>query len=63
MAKKVCEVIEILEANGWTYKRTRGDHHIFTKQGSRNPIVVAGSRNDTVPPDTLGRIMRDACLK
>ncbi|MBQ5984252.1 MAG: type II toxin-antitoxin system HicA family toxin [Bacteroidales bacterium] len=61
--KKVFEVIEMLEADGWNYQRTRGDHHIFTKAGSKRPITVAGSRNDVVPAGTLGRILRDAGLK
>lgn len=35
MSKKVWEVIELLEANGWQYLRTRGDHHKFKKPGSK----------------------------
>lgn len=63
MAKKVFEVIELLEANGWIYQRTRGDHHIFTKPGARYPMVIPGSRNDDIPAGTLGNILRDAGLK
>ena len=63
MAKKVFEVIQLLEANGWIYRRTRGDHHVFTKKGVRQPITVAGTRNDDIPSGTLGHILRDAGLK
>ncbi|MBR6416289.1 MAG: type II toxin-antitoxin system HicA family toxin [Bacteroidales bacterium] len=31
MKKTVNEVIALLEKNGWSYKRTNGDHHILTK--------------------------------
>ena len=29
MVKKVYEVVALLEANGWKYSGTRGDHHKF----------------------------------
>ena len=63
MAKKVFEVIEMLEADGWVYVRTRGDHHKFSKPGARRSIVISWKRNDTVLPGTLGAILREAGLK
>ena len=63
MAKKVYEVIELLEANGWEYQRTRGDHHIFTKAGEARPVTVAGTRNETVPAGTWNAILRETGLK
>ena len=63
MAKKVFEVIELLEANGWVYQRTKGDHHIFMKDGARRPIPIPGNRNDDVPPGVLNAILRESGLK
>ena len=28
-------IIKILEKEGWIEKRTRGSHHIFTKEGEK----------------------------
>jgi len=63
VTKKVFEVIEMLEADGWIYVRTRGDHHKFKKPGARRAIIVPGNRNDTVTPGTLSAILREAGLK
>lgn len=62
MNKKVWEVIELLEANGWRYDRTKGDHHIYVKQGKRS-LPVPGNRNDDIPKGTLNSILRGAGLK
>ncbi len=63
MKKKVHEVIDLLEQNGWTHDRTRGDHHIFTKPGARRPIIVAGNKNRDIPEGTLHSILREAKMK
>ena len=42
MTKKVKEVIVLLEKNGWTFVRIRGDHRIYYKEGAKRPIVVPG---------------------
>jgi predicted RNA binding protein YcfA (HicA-like mRNA interferase family) len=63
MAKKVFELIELLESNGWVYRRTRGDHHIYTKAGARRSVPIPGKRNDDVPPGVLNAILRETGLK
>ncbi|MBO6238045.1 MAG: type II toxin-antitoxin system HicA family toxin [Bacteroidales bacterium] len=63
MARKVFELIALLEANGWVYQRTRGDHHIFSKAGARRPIPVPGKRNDDIAPGTWNAILREADIK
>jgi predicted RNA binding protein YcfA (HicA-like mRNA interferase family) len=60
---KVKAVIELLEQNGWKYIRTKGDHHIYFKQGARRPIVVPGNKNDDLKDGTLSSILREAGLK
>jgi predicted RNA binding protein YcfA (HicA-like mRNA interferase family) len=63
MTKKVYEVIELLEANGWVYRRTKGDHHLFMKAGARRPVPLPGKRNDDVPAGTLNAILRETGIK
>lgn len=63
MTKKVFEVIDLLEAEGWRYIGTKGDHHKFFKEGARRPIIVAGKRNDDLAEGTLKSIFREAGLK
>ena len=63
MVMKVKEVIELLEENGWYYVRTRGDHHIYKKEGLPNLIVVPGNPNDDLKAGTINSILRGAGLK
>lgn len=63
MVKKVKEVISLLEENGWKKVRTRGDHHIFFKEGAKRPIVVPGNLNDDIKEGTYHSILRGAGLK
>ena len=60
---KVKQVIDLLEANGWRYIGTKGDHHKFYKEGARRPIIVAGKRNDVLAEGTLKSILRESGLK
>lgn len=59
MTKKVKEVIEMLENDGWVLKRTRGDHRMFWKKGARRPIPVPGDINDDLKIGTLKSILRE----
>ncbi len=63
MRMKVWQVIDLLEANGWHYIGTKGDHHKFLKEGARRPIIVAGKRNSDLAEGTLQSIFREAKLK
>lgn len=63
MAKKVKEVISLLESNGWKFIRMKGDHRIFYKDGARRPIVVPGTNSKDVKVGTLDSILREAGLK
>ncbi|MBQ0080936.1 MAG: type II toxin-antitoxin system HicA family toxin [Alistipes sp.] len=40
MTKKVKEVLDILEKNGWKLVRIKGDHRIYYKDGAKRPIVA-----------------------
>ena len=63
MTMKVKKVISLLEDNGWTFVRMRGDHRIYFKPGARRPIVVPGKENDDLKDGTLASILREAGLK
>ena len=63
MAKKVKEVIELIEQAGWRYERTKGDHRIFKKDGAMRPVVVPGKLSDTMKECTYQSILRSAGLK
>lgn len=59
MTKKVRDVIEMLEADGWVHVRTRGDHRMFWKKGARRPITVPGDFSDDMKIGTLKSILRE----
>ena len=63
MTRKVREVIDLLEANGWKYVKTKGDHHNFYKPGAKRPIIIAGKANDDLAEGTYHSILRSAGLK
>lgn len=63
MTITVRQVIDLLEANGWQYIGTSGDHHKFYKLGARRPIIVAGKSNDNLATGTLMSILREAGIK
>ena len=63
MTKKVKEVIDLLEENGWRFVRMRGDHRIYCKDGARRPIVVAGKLNSDMATGTLKSILRESGLE
>lgn len=62
MVRKIKAVIALLEANGWEYTRTRGDHKIFRKEGAKRSIPIPGNPNDDLAIGTLKSILRQAGL-
>lgn len=63
MAKKVKEVIAIIEANGWHHVRTRGSHRIYRHASSSRAVAVPGKASDQLRPGTLAQIRRDTGLE
>ena len=53
------EVIEILIRNGWYEKRSRGSHHQFVKDGSKNIVTISISKKD-IPIGTLKSISKQS---
>jgi predicted RNA binding protein YcfA (HicA-like mRNA interferase family) len=58
MAKKVREVVAILEAHGWTQVRQRGSHRQFKHPEFSPTITVAGKESVTIPVGQLASIRR-----
>jgi predicted RNA binding protein YcfA (HicA-like mRNA interferase family) len=63
MAKKVREVIAILEAHGWRQTRQRGSHRQFKHPESEFVVTVHGKRSDTMQPGTLANIRRNSGIE
>ena len=63
MTKKVREVMNLLEMNGWHYAGTKGDHRKYVKTGFRRPVIVAGNTNQDMSEGTYRAILRQAGLK
>lgn len=55
-------IIKILEKEGWIEKRIRGSHHIFTKEGVKNIVVVSTSKI-IIPIGTVKNIEKQSGLK
>jgi predicted RNA binding protein YcfA (HicA-like mRNA interferase family) len=60
---KVCEVIKILEADGWYLARTKGSHRQFKHTDKAGTVTVSGKSSVDVPIGTLKSIWRQAQLE
>ncbi|HEY5192773.1 MAG TPA: type II toxin-antitoxin system HicA family toxin [Solirubrobacteraceae bacterium] len=60
MAKKVRDVIAILEAHGWPQMRQRGSHRQFKHPEFVATVTVAGKWSDTIPVGQLASIRRNS---
>jgi predicted RNA binding protein YcfA (HicA-like mRNA interferase family) len=63
VAKKVHEVIAMLEAHGWRQVRERGSHRHFKHSDVAPMVTVAGKRSDTMRPGTLANIRRKSGIE
>jgi predicted RNA binding protein YcfA (HicA-like mRNA interferase family) len=63
MAKKVREVIAILEEYGWTQVRQRGSHRHFKHLDHVRMVTVTGKRSDTISVGQLADIRRKSGIK
>lgn len=57
---KVRDVIARLEADGWYWVRTRGDHRHYRHPTRPGLVTVAGHPANDVPAGTLAQIWRQA---
>ncbi len=63
VAKKVHEVVSVLEAHGWRQSRERGSHRQFRHPDMPRVVTVAGKRSDTMPVGQLASIRRNSGIK
>ncbi|WP_342538349.1 type II toxin-antitoxin system HicA family toxin [Sporosarcina sp. FSL K6-1540] len=55
------EIIKILEADGWVWKRTNGSHYIY-KHPQKTGTVPVPHPKDDIPIGTERNIFKLACL-
>jgi predicted RNA binding protein YcfA (HicA-like mRNA interferase family) len=60
---KVRDVIKCVEADGWYYVRTRGDHRQYKHPTKKNVVTIPGQLGDEMPTGTLSNIFRQAEIK
>jgi len=60
---KVRAVIKLIEADGWFWVRTKGDHRQFHHPAKPGTVTVAGQLAVDVPAGTLNSILKQAGLK
>jgi predicted RNA binding protein YcfA (HicA-like mRNA interferase family) len=63
VAKKVHEVIAILEAHGWRQVRERGSHRQFRHADSQLVLTVTGKQSATMPVGQLASIRRNSTIE
>jgi predicted RNA binding protein YcfA (HicA-like mRNA interferase family) len=59
---KVCEVIRILEMDGWELVAFRGSHRQFKHKVKKGRVTVSGHKSLDVPIGTLKSIFKQAGL-
>ena len=62
MTKKVKQVCDLLEENGFEFVRIRGDHRIYRKD-KVGIVVIPGNLGDDLATGTFNSILRKAGLK
>ena len=60
---KVRDVIKRIEADGWYYSYTNGDHKNYKHATKPGKVTVPGHPSDEIAPGTLGSIWRQAGLR
>ncbi|HTA14565.1 MAG TPA: type II toxin-antitoxin system HicA family toxin [Solirubrobacteraceae bacterium] len=63
MAKKIGEVIAMLEKHGWTQVRQSGSHRHFKHLDHARMVTVAGKQSDTISVGQLADIRRKSGIK
>jgi predicted RNA binding protein YcfA (HicA-like mRNA interferase family) len=54
------EFIRIIEKRGWVLKRVKGSHHVFTKEGQPERIVIPVHGNRPLKIGLLRHLMKIA---
>lgn len=60
---KVKEVIKLIEADGWSYVKTKGSQHQYKHPTKPGRVTVPGQASDDLHPKTLNSILTQAGLR
>ena len=60
---KVRDAIKLIAKDGWTHKRTRGDHRVYTHPARPGIVVIPGHAGADLAVGTLSSILKQAGLK
>lgn len=60
---KFCEIIRLIEADGWHFSAQRGSHRQYEHPTKPGKVTVAGHPNQDVPNGTTANILRQAGLR
>ena len=60
---KVCEIIKILEADGWYLARTKGSHGQYKHPSKTGTVTVPGKPSKDLAIGTLKSILKQAQLE
>lgn len=63
MIKKVKEMIQLVEADGWYLKGQKGSHRQFKHPTKPGKVTIAGKESGILPHKTVKSIMDQAGLQ
>jgi len=62
-AKKIRDVIKLLEADGWQLVRITGSHRQYHHPSKPGTVTVAGHPSQDIAPGTYNNILKQAGLR
>jgi predicted RNA binding protein YcfA (HicA-like mRNA interferase family) len=60
---KVCDIIKLIEQDGWYLVATRGSHRQYKHPVKSGRVTVAGHPKHDLAPGTLNSILKQAQLR
>lgn len=58
--RKVRDIVRIIEADGWYYLNTKGDHHNYLHPTKKGKVTVPGRGSKDLLPETWRSILKQA---
>jgi predicted RNA binding protein YcfA (HicA-like mRNA interferase family) len=58
--RKVRDIIKIIEADGWYYVNSTGDHHHFLHPTKKGKVTIPGRASADLKPDTWRSVLKQA---
>lgn len=63
MGMKVCDIIKLLEKDGWYFERQKGSHRQFRHPTKSGTVTVAGKESKDLQKSIEQSIIKQAGLK